>query len=173
MTSSRPSELTVLFFAALLCFSNAAAEARSFEELEQSFKQKKDRIEEEVESGRLPSEAGKEARELWISLQQSLIDNSARIEKLKLRIREYSGDHQDEALEQLVRVSEERVLILLSHMEKINSIAPAGLAGQASGNVSDESGAEELKMKKEESSAPEINIRFEAEDLIKGEQSLE
>lgn len=165
--------MTVLFFVALLCLSNAAAEARSFEELEQSFKQKKDWIEEQVESGRLPGEASKEARDLWISLQQSLIDNSVRIEKLKLEIREYSGERQDEAMEQLVRASEERILILLSYMEKINGIAPGGPAGQASGKVSDESGAEELKMKKEESSAPKINIRFEAEDLIKGEQSLE
>ena len=88
-----------------------------------AFEDRYAQIVREVDSNKLPTEAGEQAKEIRFNLKRALIGVNARIETAKLEASELSGATQKKALDTLVAASADRERLILQSLSRLESVA--------------------------------------------------
>lgn len=95
----------------------------------ETFRSKYKQVTEAVQAGSLPRETGAQADALNFSFQKYLIQSNARIEIYRLEAREYDGQRQGEALDNLMRETAARERALVTYTQKLDQLSGKGATG--------------------------------------------
>ncbi len=170
-----------LFLCALLGVVVAGNAAAAGDPPLAEFKARYEVVMRAVAEGRLPPAAGSAARELWLALRKYVIQSDARIETLRLDARERRGEEQDRALDALVAEAMERTRAVGEFLNKLERLEnqngtperpDAALSNEPQERASQDRG-EPTAGPEDRTRKPVIDVRFEPENIITTEQTME